>query len=501
MKLAELIDCLENRVVRQGDENADIKGLTYDSRQVGPGYMFVAVRGHSQDGHAYLEEALGKGASALVAEDFSGVRGEAAMILVPHAREAMARLAACYYGRPYRDMYIIGITGTNGKTSTSYILESILEASGARAGVIGTINYRYGEIRRPAPVTTPESTELMAVLREMADYGVTHVVMEISSHALDQGRVQGCPIWSPVFTNITRDHLDYHRDMESYFSAKSLLFKGSQEGGFKGEGPAVINLDDPRGKDLLELCRRSVISYGLEHPAQVSFEGLTIQSDGISGRLLTPKGSCEIRSSLIGKLNVYNILAACGAALSLDLELDSIRSGVEALKSIPGRLERVGNKRGIELVVDYAHTPDALQKVLEVLRPLAKGRLITVFGCGGDRDRGKRPEMGLTAGKQSDLVVVTSDNPRTEDPLEIISQVEEGVRTAGLSLVGNNGGGWGRKGYIIEPDRRKAIQKAVSVAEVDDMVLIAGKGHEDYQIKGTRKIHFDDREEAALAAV
>jgi UDP-N-acetylmuramoyl-L-alanyl-D-glutamate--2,6-diaminopimelate ligase len=304
-----------------------------------------------------------------------------------------------------------------------------------------------------------------------------------------------------VFTNLSRDHLDYHADMEAYFEAKSLLFRPPEDRGFSGEGHAVLNLDDPLGKRIASLSRRPVLSYGLASNCSVRAESLVMERAGIRAVLETPQGACELRSSLIGRLNVYNILAACGAALSLGVGLDAVAAGVERLRGIPGRLERVKNPCGLSLVVDYAHTPDALLKVLETLRPLAEGRLITVVGCGGDRDRGKRSEMGALAGRFSDWVVVTSDNPRTEDPMRIIAQVEEGVAGAGLPRVkGDEGPLDSGPGYMVEPDRRRAIQKAVMGANRRDLVLIAGKGHENYQILGTKKVHFDDREEAARAA-
>ncbi len=501
MDLGRLIEGLTEAEVLQGDLSREVEGLSYDSRKVRPGQVFVAVRGHTRDGHAFLQDAVDRGAAALVAERFPRVEGRAARIRVPDAREALSFLAGRFYNEPFRALPVIGITGTNGKTSTSYLLEAMLEASGARPGVIGTINYRYGDVRRPAPVTTPESLDLMGMLREMADAGVTHAVMEVSSHALEQGRVRGCPMQVVVFTNLSRDHLDYHSDMDAYFRAKRRLFQAPRDGGIAGEGPAVINLDDPRGADLASRSPRPVMSYGLRPGCDVRAELMEEDRRGFRARLETPKGAAVIRSSLIGRVNLYNILAASGAALALGLDLRDAVSGVERVQRIPGRLERVANPRNLSLLVDYAHTPDALQKALETVRPLVDGRLITVFGCGGDRDRGKRPEMGAIAARLSDLVVVTSDNPRTEDPLSIIAQVEEGVRSSGLPRIGGaEAASAGGTGYLVEPDRRSAIRRAVRAAGPEDLVLIAGKGHEDYQVLGAKRIHFDDREEAVLAA-
>lgn len=501
MKLGRLIENLDGVQLLSGDADCGILGLAYDSRRVQPGFLFVAVRGHAQDGRTFLDEAVDRGAVALAAEAFPYKPYDVAMVRVPDARAALSDLAARFYDYPYRGMEVVGITGTNGKTSTSYILESVLRAAGAEPGVIGTVNYRYGDTRRPAPVTTPESLDLMAMLREMADNGVTHAVMEVSSHALEQGRVRTCPMRIVVFTNLSRDHLDYHPGMDAYFKAKSRLFRPCEDGGIPGEGPAVINLDDPRGAELVSLCKRPVRTYGLNRDSDVRAEVLSEDRDGFRARLIAPEGDCTILSPLIGRINLYNILAASSAALSLGVEMDAVAEGIERVRAIPGRLERVENRRGLGLFVDYAHTPDALSKALEALRPLARGRLLTVFGCGGDRDRGKRPEMGALAGRLSDLVFVTSDNPRTENPLEIIAQVEKGVRTSGLPRLENGSDPRNtREGYVVEPDRRRAIRRAVAAAAPEDIVLIAGKGHEDYQILGTERVHFDDREEAAEAA-
>jgi UDP-N-acetylmuramoyl-L-alanyl-D-glutamate--2,6-diaminopimelate ligase len=410
-------------------------------------------------------------------------------------------MAVQFYNRPFKSLSLIGITGTNGKTTTSYILESILRVSGAKTGVVGTVNYRFAGKNRAAPVTTPESLDLMALLKEMADEGATHVIMEVSSHALDQNRTVDCPFQVAIFTNLSRDHLDYHKTMEAYFEAKSQLFRGLQKGR-PGFGPtAVINTDDPRGQILSTLTQAAVLTYGLDASCQVRAESILADKTGIRATLITPWGERDIQAGLIGKHNIYNILAAAGAAQSLNMSLDAVVEGLAQLSVIPGRLERVSNRRNLTLVVDYSHTPDALLKALEALRPYAEGRLITVFGCGGDRDKGKRHEMGLVAGRHSDLVFVTSDNPRTEDPRSIVEAIEKGVQDSGLKpLPGPFNGRKARSGYVLEVDRRKAIRMAVAAAEPKDVVLIAGKGHEDYQIVGNEKRPFDDREEAALAA-
>ncbi|MEW6669130.1 MAG: UDP-N-acetylmuramoyl-L-alanyl-D-glutamate--2,6-diaminopimelate ligase [Thermodesulfobacteriota bacterium] len=500
MKLGELLAGLET-LKRVGDPDTMIGGIAYDSRRVRPGDLFVALKGHSQDGHHYLREAIGRGAAAFVAEGLEVPADDVPAVLVGDSRRMLSLLATRFYGYPFWKVIFAGITGTNGKTTTAFLLESILKAAGAQPGVIGTVNYRFSGKVRPAPVTTPESLDLAALVAEMADGGVTHVIMEVSSHALDQGRTQDCPFVVGVFTNLSRDHLDYHGNMESYFRAKSLLFKGLGTIPSARPAAAVLNLDDPRGPDLARLTGARVISYGLHGKRDVRAESVQMSQDGVDLTLITPEGNRRVRSHLIGEFNLYNILAASAAASALGVDLNTIREGIETLSAVPGRMERVPNPQGLALVVDYAHTPDALQRALESLKPFVTGRLITVFGCGGDRDRGKRSEMGFVAGTRSDLVLITSDNPRGEDPLSIIREIEAGVRKAGLRKVEWTGGKADLpSGYLVEADRREAIRKAARLARGKDLVLIAGKGHEDYQIIGGARRHFDDREEAAAAA-
>jgi UDP-N-acetylmuramoyl-L-alanyl-D-glutamate--2,6-diaminopimelate ligase len=487
----------------QGDPDTEISGMAYDSRRVRPGDVFVALKGGALDGHDFIPAAIEKGAKALVVESdaFKGSQPPSvALIRVPNSRRALSELSVRYHDRPFRGMDLVGITGTNGKTTTSYLLESILLAAGRRPGVIGTINYRMpGHIWR-APVTTPESLDLMTTLRQMADGGVTDVVMEVSSHALDQGRTQGCPFRVAVFTNISRDHLDYHPNMDAYFEAKSRLFKDLEEKGAGDPKAAIINTDDPRGRELVSMTKVPVTTYGLDRSCQVRADGLGSTWDGLTARITTPWGNTEIRSPLIGAFNIYNVLAASAAALSMGVDLQAVSSGIENLFCVPGRLEPVKTPHALSVVVDYAHTPDALQNALEAVKPLVRGRLITVFGCGGDRDRGKRSEMGRVAAENSDLAIVTSDNPRTEDPAAIVSQIEAGVRLTGLKKLS---GPWkvqpDGRGYYLEMDRARAIRMAVRTAREGDVVVIAGKGHEDYQIIGTEKRFFDDRQAVAAA--
>jgi UDP-N-acetylmuramoyl-L-alanyl-D-glutamate--2,6-diaminopimelate ligase len=484
-----------------GNRNLDIKGVAYDSRQVKPGYLFVALRGHQLDGHDYIREAVRKGAVAVVAEEFKGIEGQVTKVKVGDSRKALSKVAVQFYGSPFKSMNLIGITGTNGKTTISYLLESILQTAGAKPAVLGTVNYRFDGNTLPSPVTTPESLDVMRLMREMSDGGATDVVMEVSSHALDQGRVQDCPFRVGIFTNLSRDHLDYHKTMEDYFSAKSRLFV-SLGRSRPGYGPhAIINVDDPYGRRLVSMTTARVWTYGLDAKCDVLGELISADRTGIHVRIITSFGSIVARSSLLGDFNSYNIMAAAAAGLALNLSLETIAQGIARLKVVPGRLEVVPNHRALTLVVDYSHTPDALLKAMQALRPNAGGRLITLFGCGGDRDRGKRYDMGFLAGQHSDLVFITSDNPRSEDPLSIVREIEIGTKKAGLQLLAwpvshNHISG----GYFLEVDRREAIRKAVSLADRKDIVLIAGKGHEDYQIIGKEKRHFDDREEAARAA-
>lgn len=478
----------------------EIQGLAYDSRSIRPGRLFVALRGHAQDGHRFLSHAVQNGATALVAEDFSGFGEDVCRVRVANSRAALSRLAVNWHRRPFEGITLVGITGTNGKTTTSYILEAILKASGAEPGIIGTIDCHFAGRKTKASVTTPESLDLMGILREMADSGVTDVAMEVSSHALDQERTRDCPFRVAVFTNLSRDHLDYHGSMEAYFEAKSRLFRRLREKGGR-DAAAVVNLDDPWGAKLADCTDARVVGYGLTPRCDVRAEDVRIGREGTLARLIAPEGEIGIRSGLMGEFNIYNILAASAAALSLGIDLETVGKGIEGMAGVPGRLERVENDRSLSIVVDYAHTPDALLKVLRAVRPSVQGRLITVFGCGGDRDKGKRREMGRVAGENSDLVFVTSDNPRTEDPAAIASQVEEGVLEAGMERLSCNPAvPEGVSGYILEIDRAGAIRMAVKTAGENDLIVIAGKGHEDYQIIGRERRDFDDRIAAALAA-
>ena len=497
MKLGQILEGLSGFELR-GDPALEIAGMAYDSRQVRPCDLFVAIRGHHADGHGFIESAVAKGAVAVAAEKLTGLEAKVATLLVPDSRKALSKLALAFYANPFKTITLIGITGTNGKTTTSYLLESMIKAACGKPGVLGTVNYRFSQKQFPAPVTTPESLDLIRFSREMVDDGATHIVMEVSSHALDQGRTQDCPFNVAVFTNLSRDHLDYHKTMDEYFAAKSRLFKELRAGKSGRQPSAVINLDDPRGKDLVAMTQAAVFTYGLGKECQVSADAIQMDRNGLKFRLRTPAGEGVVRSPLIGDFNVYNILAAAGAGIAMNLPFEAVVQGIEALKSVPGRLERVENRRRLTLVVDYSHTPDALLKAMKSLKPYVKDRLITVFGCGGDRDRGKRYDMGRLAGEHSDVAFITSDNPRTEDPLSIVKEIEKGMLDSGLKKGGGNT--HPGKGYFLEVDRRQAIRKAVAMAEERDVVLIAGKGHEDYQVIGSERRPFSDQEEAARAA-
>ncbi|MDD2320033.1 MAG: UDP-N-acetylmuramoyl-L-alanyl-D-glutamate--2,6-diaminopimelate ligase [Geobacteraceae bacterium] len=502
MRFSELLQAIGEPVRVTGNTAVEIRGLYYDSRAVIPGGLFFALRGTAVDGHAYLAKAARAGAVAVVVEDDTDLPDGVAAVTVRDARLAMARMAACYYGDPTADIPLIGITGTNGKTTTTYLIEAILAKGGIPAAVLGTINYRFGDTTIEASHTTPESVELQGILRQLVDLGARGVVMEVSSHSLEQRRVDGCRFDVGVFTNLTRDHLDYHHDMQSYLASKQRLFSELLvPDGAKPGRHAVVNMDDPAGSSISRASACPVISYGLDPAAAISARDVVFSTAGIRATLCTPAGDTAFCSRLLGRFNLYNILSAAGAAFALGLSLDSIRAGIEDHGTVAGRLERVENDRGITVLVDYAHTGDALENVLKTLTELATGRIITVFGCGGDRDRGKRPIMGEIAGRYSDFAIITSDNPRTEQPAAIIEEIRQGILPLGLReyRLAELAGEIAPKGFLSVESRREAIRLAAMVAVPGDIVLIAGKGHEDYQIIGTEKHHFDDREEAAAA--
>ena len=459
--------------------DATVTGIAYDSRHVQPGNVFVALKGQHADGSAFARQAIERGAIAIVSQDAAPQNVGVAWTVVNDARRALALLAAEFFGNPSIGMQVVGITGTNGKTTTAYLVASIFDAAGIRCGVLGTVGYRIGAETREATHTTPESPEVQRLLREMLDRGCGACAMEVSSHALSLHRVDGMTFAAGVFTNLTRDHLDFHADMEAYFQAKRRLFEMLPR-----DAPSLINLDDPRAASLIELAGRPV-TYAVNRQADITPGPLSFSMQGLTFDVRTPRGTLHIKSSLVGRPNVYTILAAVSAATALGISFDAIERGITSLEGVPGRFQVVsGMKDDVTVVVDYAHTDDALRNLLETARPLTAARLITVFGCGGDRDRTKRPLMGAVAGRLSDLIVITSDNPRSEDPLRIIEEIQRGITVDTRRDTAQR--------LLTYPDRREAIGKAIELARPGDVVLIAGKGHEKYQIVGGDVRPFDD---------
>ena len=478
-----------------------VKAVAYDSRKAAPGSVFVALKGQRADGRAFAAQALGRGATAVVAETAPPPDVSAPWIVVHDSRLAMARLAAAFYGYPSRELQVVGITGTNGKTTTAYLVSALFEAAAVRCGMLGTIVYRTGAEERDAVRTTPESVDIQQMLREMVSHQCGACAMEVSSHALSQHRVDEMRFAAAVFTNLTRDHLDFHGDLESYFAAKRRLFEM-----LGPDAVAVINIDDPRGASLAGLGGRT-LTYAVDRPADIHPTKLTQTIRGLAFEAITPAGPIEVRSRLVGRPNIYNALAAIGAAAACGLPRDAIARGIAALEGVPGRFQIVsGEEDDITVVVDYAHTDDALKNLLETARPLAAARLITVFGAGGDRDRTKRPLMGHVAARLSDLVILTSDNPRSEDPAAIIEEIRRGVAVpAERTRPADAREGQAKytpptaPAYLAITDRALAVERAVALARPDDVVLIAGKGHEKHQVIGDREVPFDDVEVARRA--
>ncbi|MEA2014464.1 MAG: UDP-N-acetylmuramoyl-L-alanyl-D-glutamate--2,6-diaminopimelate ligase [Thermodesulfobacteriota bacterium] len=489
MKLSSLLKGID--VLRiSGDDSGDVPDICYDSRKCGRGSVFVAIAGAKYNGHDFVRDAVKRGAGYIVHdEDIIPAEPGAVYVRVKDSRLSLGRLGRNFYGNPAVDLCMIGVTGTNGKTTVAYLLESILQSAGFCTGVTGTVNYRYGGNLFPASHTTPESLDLHRMLRKMTDVGVTHVVMEVSSHAIDLKRIDECEYDIGIFTNLSREHLDYHRTMEEYFQVKKRFFADVSD-----RRVAVVNGDDQWGARLLDEIKTPSITFGVGESNDVSSTDFNLSMDGIDAIIKGPGGEFPVFSAMVGRFNLYNVLAAVATAISLRIPEKYIQSGLAALKTVPGRLERVGRPGEPAVFVDYAHTGDALGKVLENLADYKKGRIITVFGCGGDRDRTKRPVMGKIATRLSDLTIITSDNPRMEDPTEIIDEIVKGIDSR-LTKYSPEAiiNGSGEKGYLIISDRRNAIEQAVSIAAESDIVLVAGKGHEDYQIMGTRKFVFDDR--------
>ncbi len=494
MTLRELLGTLApiDSVGSVGDTT--VTAVAYDSRQAGPGAVFVALRGVKADGTAFARDAAKRGAIAIVSESERAEGVPLPWIRVEDARLALAALSAEFFGHPSDELTLVGITGTNGKTTTSYVLASIFEAAGMKSGRLGTVGYRIGDREIDAARTTPEAPDVQHMLREMVELGCTACVMEVSSHALSLRRADGLRFAAAIFTNLTRDHLDFHGDMEQYFRAKRRLFELLPDNGL-----AVTNVDDPRGAEVAAVAKRPV-TYAIDAAADVRPGPLSYSLDGLSFEARTPRGTLRLRSSLVGRPNAYNILAAVAAAMALDLPFSAIEEGVASLANVPGRFQLVSAAGDdVRVVVDYAHTDDALKNLLETARPLAPGRLITVFGCGGDRDRTKRPLMGAVAARLSDLVIVTSDNPRSEDPEQIIEEVKRGIVMPADRVPPKGQPAPKSTPCLAIVDRRDAIARAVRDAGAGDLVLIAGKGHEKYQQIGDRTLPFDDVEVAREA--
>jgi UDP-N-acetylmuramoyl-L-alanyl-D-glutamate--2,6-diaminopimelate ligase len=460
MKLRELLSGLKTRSAA-GDLDVEVRGLAYDSRRVQPGDLFFAIRGERLDGTQFIPSAIRNGAVAVIEIDDD--------------REVMAEIAASFYGHPTKELHLIGVTGTNGKTTTTFIIESILKAAGRPAALLGTIEYRGPGFDAAAERTTPEAPDLEKLFRQVADAGWKYAVMEVSSHAIAMKRVEALHFEIAVFTNLSRDHLDFHGDMESYFAAKRKLFEGLHD-----EKPRVmvLNADDPRFAQLRSIDPERVISYGIEVAADIIPIRYEFGPETTDVTFKTPTGEIETRTTLLGRPNLLNIGAAIGVATALGVPPDAIARGIENLRCVPGRFETITEGQPFRVIVDYAHTDDALTRVLSFAREITTGRLIVVFGCGGDRDKTKRPLMGAAAAKSSDEAIVTSDNPRSEDPMTIIQEILEGMKGAN---------------YRVEADRREAIRIALAEAKAGDTVLIAGKGHEAYQTIGATSHPFDDR--------
>jgi len=501
MQLAQLITALHSKKVK-GTTLINIKHLSHNSKSAGQDGLFVALKGSHSNGHDFVAEAIASGARAVIVEEDTEAGAGVTVIKVPDTRIALALVADCFYEHPSEQLTVIGVTGTNGKTTTTYLIESILKEAGYRPGVIGTVEYRFGEHHRPAPNTTPNPLDLQAIIREMVEAHVTHLIIEVSSHALEQHRVEALNFDVAVFTNLSAEHLDYHGTMENYARAKELLFSYYLNQSRKEKTYALINYDDALGKSLCTITHAQLLRYGIKEGIEIRMKGMTLNHDGLSLQVITPQGEIELHSALIGSFNSANILAALGVALTQHIPLATIKRGIASLQHIPGRLERVPNSKGLTILIDYAHTSDALVQVLNTLRDLKPKRLITVFGCGGDRDTTKRGPMGKEATRRSDIAIITSDNPRTEDPLDIIKQIEAGIDKAAIATLRQlelAGTEHNHPGYAIIPDRREAIRAAVSLTKPGDILLIAGKGHEDYQIIGNQKYHFSDREEVSGA--
>ena len=491
ISFATLLDAIGTRPLRGGD--TPVSGVQHDSRAVTAGDVFVAIAGARTDGARFVADAAARGAAAIVAAE--KIQTDLPLAVVADPRAALGPLAAAVHGDPTAHLSVVGITGTNGKTTTAYLTEAALSGAGCHTAVVGTLGARFGATQITLAHTTPEADDLQGLARRALDASCTHLVMEVSSHALELERVRACRFAVAVFTNLTQDHLDFHGTMERYAAAKRRLFVEH------APGTSVVNVDDPFGRTLATECPGRVLTTSSSVGARADLVPLeaSFSDAGLSARVSTPAGKVALRSSLLGRHNLDNAMAALGVAIALELDPGAAAAGLAGLRVVPGRLERVEDPSGRLVLVDYAHTPDALRRALDTLRPLVRGRLACVFGCGGDRDRDKRPRMGEAVARGADWAIVTSDNPRSEPPEAIVADILPGL--AGLTRVdeatlrARPGSGH----YAVEVDRRRAIELAIGATQPGDCVLVAGKGHEDYQIVGDRRAHFDDREEARRA--
>lgn len=472
MRLKELLKGIDYIRI-EGVQDIGIEDLYYDSREVTPNSLFFCIKGLTVDGHDFAPQAVAKGAKVLVLERDVDVDGDITKVFVPNSKTAMAYMAKNFYRNPTKDINFIGVTGTNGKTTVTYLVKSILEKAGQKVGLIGTISNMIGDRKMPSKFTTPESLELQKLLREMADENVDSVVMEVSSHSLALGRVEGCEYDIGVFTNLSQDHLDFHANMEEYRDAKAKLFTQSKL--------AIINEDDKNGRWIKKRVPTKVFTYGIYKDADIYARELEITDRGVAFHLHTPSGSIPINLAIPGIFSIYNGLAAASICYNLGISLEIIAQGLQEVKGVDGRFELLDTGTDYSVILDYAHTPDGLENILTTAREFAKGRIITLFGCGGDRDHGKRPIMGEIAGKYSDLCIITSDNPRSEDPMDIIKDIVPGIEKTGCD-------------YTIIENRREAIEYALAQAQKDDIVILAGKGHETYQILKDKTIPFDEKQ-------
>ncbi len=468
----------------EGPTDVDISGVSFNSQEVLPGHLFVAIRGFRQDGHSFVPEAVSRGARAVLVQSWQEGLKETTQIAVPDTRRALARVSCQFYGHPSHRIRVVGITGTNGKTTTSFLSEAVLRSGGYRTALFGTVTYRIDDVEFQGSRTTPESLTLNQFLDQMSRRGVDVCVMEVSSHAIALRRVDFLSFETVVFTNLSQDHLDFHGTLDRYFAVKRSLFV-DKDGQFFTAKNAVINIDDEHGRQLARDTHLPTLTFSFERTADISARQAVIREEGISFVLNIGGDEIEIKTSLSGAFNIYNILAAAGVGYWAGVSLDRIKQGIESVTEVPGRFQRIDLGQKFTVVVDYAHTPHGLENAIRAARKISQGRLITVFGCGGDRDRGKRPIMGSVSGELSDFTIITSDNPRSEDPLKIIGEIEKGIKATP-----------GQDRYLIIEDREEAIRRAIGMARAGDFVLIAGKGHERVQEFAGYEIEFDDREVA-----